>query len=193
MNRSAAWLITSLFLGAACSCPGEEAKLSLLYTGKVSSLSLPGSELGEHWTGPSLSGLVVDDFKDLSSFADRARPLVEEMKKLVTPHGVVASADFTYRKNTNPPEQVTLRVFVFNTEDSCRKWWTKRYRYDGWEKHYTAVAEVPYDASDSKEMSKRAVAFGNIWMTCGTIDKTKDYIKVLDLYINKIKNVTERK
>jgi len=191
MSKLSIIVITCLIVCTASLCRGEEAKLSLIYTGKVSALSLPGSMIGEDWEGPSGSGLVMDDLKDLSGHPARLKSTIEELRKLVAPFGVVGVADFTYRKNSNPPELITLRVFVFDTETSCQKWWAKRYRYDGWEKHYTVVRDVPYDAVDSTQMTKRAVAFGNIWMTCGGLEKTEHHRKALDLYINKIKNVAE--
>jgi hypothetical protein len=39
-------------------------------------------------------------------------------------------------------------------------------------------------------MKKRAVAIGNVWITCGTIAMTDDHLKVLDLYLDKLKAAT---
>ena len=104
---------------------------------------------------------------------------------------MVNVADFTYRRKSSPLQQTTLRVFLFDSEDSCRKWWLKKYRHDGWERYYKVVDGVSYDAVDSTEITKCAVAFGNVWMTCGTLGKATDHIHVLDLYINKIKSLAE--
>jgi hypothetical protein len=184
-------VIVSLVFGTACLCRADDTKLGISYAGKVSALSRPASVLGEDWTGPT--GLVVDDFRDLSKFPGDVKSLVEGLKKLFSPIGVVAVADFTYRKKSNPFHQITLRVFLFDQEASCRKWWANKYRYDGWEKHYTVVGGVPYDAVDSTQITKRALVFGNIWMTCGALKNTEDHLRVLDLYISKIKDVAERK
>lgn len=161
------------------------------YTGKVSALRVVAGSLGNDWTGPT--GLVVDDFQDVAAIPPEDRQIVEELKKQVSPLGVVAVADYTYRKRSDPLHQITLRIFVFDSEKSCRDWWQKKHRFDGWEKLYSVVGGVPYDGLDSKEMTKRIVSMGNVWMTCGSLKKSDDHLKVLDLYVEKVKAATESK
>jgi hypothetical protein len=174
-----------LVLLSAAACADEPAQPAAPFKGKVSTLGITASQLGSEWTGPT--GLVIDDFKDLSNLSGEDKAVAEEVKKQVAAIGVVQTADFTYRKKLNPLHQVTLRVFVFDSEQSCRNWWKQKYQFDGWEKYYSLVVELPYSAADSKETSKRAVALGNVWITCGALDKTDDHLKVLDLYLTKIK------
>lgn len=177
----------SLFLAVILSggvTTGDDAKAVTAFTGKVSKLGIAADQLGSEWTGPR--GLAIDDFNDLSNQPEDVKPVAEELKKQVSSIGVVQTADFTYSKKFNPLHQVTLRIFVFDTEESCRKWWKQKYEFDGWEKHYSAVEKSPYLAADSKETTKRAVALGNVWITCGALQKTEDHLKVLDLYIKKI-------
>ena len=168
----------------------DGAKSAVTFAGKVSRLEIPAEQLGSEWMGPT--GLIIDNFNDLSMYSDEDKAVVEEVKKQVTAIGVIQTADFTYRKKFNPLHQVTLRVFVFESEQSCRNWWKQKYQFDGWEKHYSAVAGLPHDAVDSKETSKRAATFGNVWLTCGALSKTEDHLKVLDLYTNKLKAVTKQ-
>jgi hypothetical protein len=137
--------------------------------------------------------LVVDDLRDLTGHPDAVKTVVEALGQQLAPIGVVRTADFTYRKKSNPLQQITLRVFLFDGEAACRTWWAKKYQYDGWEKHYTVPRGVPYAAVDSTQVTKRAVAIGNVWMTCGALEKTTDHITVLDLYINQIRNVGQQK
>jgi hypothetical protein len=55
------------------------------------------------------------------------------------------------------------------------------------------VGGVAYDCLDSKETTKRIVALGNVWMTCGSLKKSADRLKVLDCYVEKVKAATEGK
>jgi hypothetical protein len=62
-------------------------------------------------------------------------------------------------------DSVTVKVFLFNDAESCRKWWEKKYRHDGWEKYYRVVESKFGAAVDSLEINKRAITFGNVWIT----------------------------
>jgi hypothetical protein len=178
-------LLPSALCVLALSASVHAAPDAPVYHGKVSALSVASQSLGKDWTGPT--GLVIDDFDDLSNVAREARAIAEALKKQVAPLGVVAVADFTYRRQSDPLDQVTLRVFVFDTEESCRDWWRKKYRAEGWEKAYTVVEGVPYDALDSKETTKRIVALGNVWMTCGSLKKSDSHLKLLDLCLEMLR------
>lgn len=161
------------------------------YTGKVSDLRIVAGSLGDDWTGPT--GLVINDFQDVGTFPPEVRQVVEEMKRQASPLGVIATADFTYRRKSDSFDQITLKIFVFDSEKSRRDWWQKKYRFDGWEMLYSVVSDVPYDGLDSKQMTKRVVSFGNVWMTCGGLKKSDDHLKVLDLYVAKIRAATKSK
>ncbi len=84
-------------------------------------------------------------------------------------------------------DQVTVRIFVFDSEQSCLSWWKQKYQFAEAAKYYTDVADVPYRAVDSKESPKRAAALGNIWITSGATGTAVDHLKILDEYIAKIK------
>jgi len=187
MNRLL--LASAMLVTLAAVTAGEELSAAL-YTGKVSALAIPAADLGDGWIGPT--GLVVDDFRDVSKYPADVQDLVGDLKKQVSAIGVVATADFTYRKKLNPLHQVTIRVFVFDSEKSCREWWQKKYQYDGWEKHYSVVAGDKHSAVDSKEMPKRAVAFGNVWLTSGTLGESQEHVKALDLYVKKIESAVKK-
>jgi hypothetical protein len=178
-----------LLLGIAATAFSEEGA-AWSYKGKVSALAVPAADLGEGWLGPT--GLVVDDFDDTSKYPAEVQDLVKALKDQVSSIGVVATADFTYRKKLSPLHQVTVRVFIFDTEDSCRAWWQKKYKYNSWEKHYSVVPGDKHAVVDSKEMSKRAVAFGNVWLTSGTLGESKEHLKALELYVKKIESSAKK-
>lgn len=168
----------------AIAVGAEQEKSPASYHGNLSSLGISGGALQSDWTGPT--GLVVDSFNQLDQFPPAIRPTVEQLKKQLAPLGVVGTADFTYRRKSKPLEQITLRVFQFDSEKSCADWWEKKYRHPGWEKFYKPVEGVLYKAVDSTELPKRAVAFGNMWMTCGSTRKTDDHLELLDLFIRRL-------
>src|SRR3954452_24564053 len=99
----------------------DDTKTTAAFTGKVSKLGIVAEQLGSDWTGPT--GLAIDDFNDLSNQHEDGKPVAEELKKQMSSIGVAQTADFTYSKKFNPLHQVTLRVFVFDSEQSCRDWW----------------------------------------------------------------------
>jgi hypothetical protein len=154
------------------------------FKGKLSTLSIPADKLEGGWTGPT--GLVVNKLNDLSDVPGDQRSQVAALMAQIPKVGVVGVADFTYRRKSDPMQQVTVRVFVFDNAELCRGWWKSKYEYDGWEKHYTKVSGVPYAAVDSTQMAKRAVVMGNVWMTSGTISKTDEHIKILERYIEAV-------
>lgn len=179
------WLAVVLLTGGEPN--REAASHPVKFDGKLSALSIPAEKLEGVWSGPT--GLVVNNLNDLSDVPQEHRPLVEPMKAEFGKIGVVGMADFTYRWRPDVRHQITVRVFVFDNEESCRAWWKTKYEYAGWEKHYVRVAGVPYAAVDSTQMTKRIVAMGNVWMTSGALGKTDDHIKILENYIQAFRNL----
>lgn len=167
----------------------EEKAPGTGYTGKISALSIPADALGPDWTGPT--GLIVDDFQKLDTCPPEVRPMAEVLQKQLSPLGVVGCADFTYRKKSTVFGVATLRLFVFDSDKSCDSWCKKKYGYEGWQQHYTVVDGMFYKAVDSTQVTKRALWYGNLWMTCHTLDKSANHLKVIDLYLNKIKALSE--
>lgn len=180
------WLFLTLplvvLLGSPCTA--QSASEASGYRGKVSSLRVEAETFGKDWQGPT--GLVVDDFQNTEALPPEVRQVAELLKKQVTPLGVIAAADFTYRSKSDPFDQITLRIFVFASEKSCRDWWQKKYQFDGWEKLYSPIKDRPYRAMDSKETDKRIVSFNNVLMTCGSLKKSQVHLKVLDQYLKKV-------
>jgi hypothetical protein len=159
----------------------QDAPLPSAFLGKVSGLKVTAERLGSEWTGPT--GLVIDDFNDLSGLSRDEKSAAESLKPQVTPIRVTQTADFTYRKKDNPLHQITVRVFVFDSAKSCLDWWKQKYEFAGADKFYSAVAGVPYRAVDSKELPKRAASIGNIWITSGAAGTGDEHVKIMDEYI----------
>jgi hypothetical protein len=149
---------------------------------KVSQLAVPAGKIGPDWSGPS--GLVVDD---INSPPLEAKDLADTFQKQMKPAGVRALADFTYHKKRDPMHMVTLRVFVFKTEDQCRQWMKTKYQFAGWEKKYKKLEDKDMVGFDSLEMRKRIVAVGSLWITAGTIAEDDEYLKILGLLLERIK------
>jgi hypothetical protein len=172
---------------AGCDEPAAPAD----FRGLVKDLGPAPSVLGDRWTGPT--GLVIDNLADPEALAAELRAVAQELKKAFEPIGVRKVADFTFRVPDEPWRQVTLRVFVFDTPESCKSWWMKKYRYDGWEKHYKSLNVKGYEAVDSTEAPKRAAAIGNVWMTCHALKEGGDHVKVMDACIEKVRQAAKPK
>jgi len=157
-----------------------------MFKGKLSALKHASKALAKDWTGPT--GLVIDDMNSTDGHPKQFGPMLRMLQQNYRGTGVVGMGSFAYAKKANSLHEVTLRVFVFDSVESCRKWWQKKYQYEGWEKHYKPVTSVPYRALDSTQMSKRAVSFGNVWMTCGHIFDTQDHLTILNLYVKAIED-----
>jgi len=153
-------------------------------TKKPTEVKLPTTILGKGWQ-PS-SGLKIDDLTKLESLGERERKAAEELAKQTVPLGIRAVGDYSLAKIGFPLNMVTVRVFVFTDTDQCRAWWTKKYRYDGWEKHYRPVASDRFQAVDSHQENKRAVAFGNVWLTASQLGKGDEQLKALTAVIDSL-------
>ena len=154
------------------------------YRGTLKNLKPVPSVLGAQWV--SVPGLVIEDIADVESHPAEVRPVVEGLKKQLEPLGVRKAADFSYRVPSELSRFVTLRVFVFDSPESCSRWWEKKYRHEGWEKFYKPVEGVAYEAVDSTDSPKRAVAIGNVLLTCHALKATDNYVAVLDACIQKL-------
>ncbi|MFZ5831667.1 MAG: hypothetical protein ACOY3P_16395 [Planctomycetota bacterium] len=161
-----------------------EPNHNALYRGTLMDLAPAPSVLGEKWV--SATGLVVEDFADLESHPAEIRPAVESLKKQLEPLGIRKVADFSFRVPDDPSHFVTLRVFVFDTPESCSRWWATKYRHEGWEKFYKPVENAAYAAVDSTEAPKRAAALGNVWMTCHALKDTDNHVAVMEACVEKL-------
>ena len=168
---------------------GVELGPEPVYRGKLKDLAPAPHLLGKKWV--DATGLVIEDFTDLKSYPAEVRPLVEGLKEQLEPLGVRKAADFSFRVPDEPWHYVTLRVFVFETSQACVQWWEKKYRHDGWEKFYKPVEGVAYTAVDSTETPKRAVAIGNVWMTCHALKDRDNHVAVIDACVEKLLEATK--
>ncbi len=149
---------------------------------KVSALAVSAEKIGSDWSGPT--GLVIDDINALLAEAKEMTDVIESQMK---PAGVIGLADFTYNKKQGPIQMVTLRVFVFKTEDQCRQWMKTKYQFEGWEKKYKRIEDKNVVGFDSLEMRKRIVAVGPFWITAGSIAENDDHLKILALLLERIR------
>ena len=152
---------------------------------KVSQLAVLAEKIGADWSGPT--GLVVDDIDAPPTLGKDMADVIAGLQKQMKPLGVKGTADFTYRKKSDPVQQVTLRVFAFKTEEQCKQWMKTKYQFPGWEKKYKKIEDKDLTGFDSLEMRKRIVAVGALWITAGTIAENDDHLKILGLLLEQIK------
>jgi len=167
----------------ACIVTAEPPR-DAVYSGSVKELKPLPTVLGDQWVGAY--GLVIEDLNDAQSHPVGERAAVQGLKAQLEPIGVRKAADFSFRVPDDPSQFVTLRVFVFDSPESCAKWWDKKYRHDDWEKFYKPVEGVEYLAVDSTESPKRAVAIGNVWMTCHSLKDPTDHLEIMNACVEKL-------
>ena len=109
------------------------------------------------------------------------------LAKQIKPLGVKGAADFTYNNKNDPMQQVTVRVFQFNTDEQCKVWMKTKYEFPGWQQKYKRITEKDLTGFDSLEARKRIVCFGNLWITAGTICERDLHLTVLRLFIDRIR------
>ena len=188
MNTKTFLLRASALSFVACIVAAEPLR-DAVYRGAVKELKPPASVVGAQWV--SAYGLVIEDFDDAQSHPEEERAAVQGLKAQLEPVGVRKAADFSFRVPDDPSRFVTLRVFVFKSPEWCAHWWEKKYRHEGWEKLYKPVEGVNYLAVDIVGSPKRAVAIGNVWMTCHSLKDANDHLAVIGACVEKLRESTK--
>lgn len=177
--------VAVLLIGLAAAASPRADKPIVSYGGRVSALRIPAEAIGPAWTGPS--GLAVDNLKDFGAQPPDIRPILEDLWKQLSPLGIVAAGDFTYHKPSDARAELAVRVFLFDSEYSCRDWWAKKFHGEGWDRRYRIVENVPYEAVDSIHSNKRSLMFGNVLITSGSLEESGDeHLRAADLYVEKV-------
>jgi hypothetical protein len=177
--------VAVLLIGLAAPASPRADNPTVSYDGPVSALRIPADAIGPAWTGPS--GLAVDSLKDFGAQPPDIRPILEDLWKQLSPLGIVAAGDFTYHNRANARAELAVRVFLFDSEYSCREWWAKKFHAAGWERQYRIVSDVPYEAVDNIQSNKRSLMFGNVLITSGSIqDPDNEHLRAADLYVEKV-------
>jgi hypothetical protein len=180
--------VAVLLIGLAAAASPRAHKLTSSYEGPVSALRIPADALGPDWTGPT--GLAVDSLKEFGRQPPDIRPILEDLWKQLSPLGIVAAGDFTYHHRSNVRAELAVRVFLFDSEYSCREWWAKKFHSEGWERQYRIVSDVPYEAVDNIRSNKRSLMFGNVLITSGSIqDSQNEHLRAAALYVEKVQTV----
>lgn len=179
--------VAVLLIGLSTAAAPAANKPTVAYAGRISALRIPADAIGPDWTGPT--GLAVDNLREFRHQPDDIRPILEDLWKQLSPLGIVAAGDFTYHNRSNTQAEVAVRVFLFDSEHSCREWWAKKFHAAGWDRQYRIVEDVPYEAVDSLRSSKRSLMFGNVLITSGSIEPSGDeHLRAATLYVEKIQS-----
>lgn len=145
---------------------------------KLSEVELKADILKGTWR--IIEGLRADDLTDLSQVPEKERELI---KPLVTPLrelGVRSIGDFTLTRVGFPLNTVTVRIFVFESVEKCQTWWKKKYRYEGWQEHYSEVTHPGMVSVESRQSNKLALASGKIWLTTHQLQDGDEHLLLAD-------------
>lgn len=172
------------FLLAALPAAADEL-WQTVYRPKLSAIELPVSVLGEGWKASP--GLRIDDFEDLSALSGMDRSMATVLAKQMGPLGVTAVGDYSLATITGPNNLVTVRVFVFEDAERCRAWWNLKYQAADWREHYVPVDLPQLVAVDSVGSNKRAVAFGNLWLSAHQLGDGDEHLVALNHLIDALR------
>ena len=153
-------------------------------TTELSALDLPPEILGEGWVRSP--GFRIDDLADLDRLEGLERALGDSLAKKLGPLGVRGVGDYSLARDSSPTNIVSVRVYRFHSAEACRDWWRRKYRYEGWERHYEPVPFEGRVAVDSRQMNKRAVAFGDVWLTAHQLGEGDEHSKALEHVIARL-------
>ena len=133
--------------------------------------------LGPKWE--ESYGIRIDDLSSSAGLSEAELEVAAMLQKQLQPVGIVAVADYSCTRSGVLLDVVTVRVFVFDDRLSARDWWQKKYEYTGWEEHYSIVDDAEFPAVDSTQMVKRAVLFGNVWITSHHLRTGDEHLTLL--------------
>lgn len=125
-------------------------------------------------------GIKIDDLSSLRGLTSNEREIAQTLRKQLQPLGIKAAADYSCAKSELPLDIVTVKVFVFENPTLATDWWRRKYEYEEWEQHYTKPPEGEYPTVDSTQLPKRAILFGNLWITSHHIRPGNEHIVMLD-------------
>ena len=132
-------------------------------------------------------GIKVDSLSDLSGVAKINLKSVEQLRSKIQPLGINAMGEYSCVVSSGGINIVTVKVFVFGSQDKAEAWWGKKYEYKGWEEHYSKVKGIKTLGVDSKQLKKRAILLNNIWITTHHIKHGDEHLTLLDSIVEKLK------
>ena len=141
--------------------------------------------LGLDWSDEY--GIRIDDWSKLSRLSNAEREVAGTLKKQLQPLGIASAADYSCARSEAPLDVVTVRVFVFENQQRASDWWRKKYEYENWEQHYAKVTGAEFSTVDSKQMVKRAILFGNIWITTHHIREGQEHLALLESILEQLR------
>jgi hypothetical protein len=125
-----------------------------------------------------MDGLRIDDLSAVSSLPAALRPIATQLKKELSPLGVVSVADYSLVRKSVPINSVTVRVFIFDTVDNRRQWCQKKYEYEGWQKDYKNAGDTQaMRVLDSLQSNKRVYQFEKVLMTSHQLSNGAEHHK----------------
>jgi len=155
----------------------------------LSELKQDCDTLGKSWE--KSYGIKVDKLTDSTPLTEQEKKQIKPIKNQFQRLGITAFADYTCMYKGTPLNTVTVKVFVFKNTRRALNWWERKYQYNAWEKHYTKTTNTPYLAVDSKQLTKRAMLFNNLWITTHHLKTGKEHIILLGNILNKLRGIND--
>ena len=133
--------------------------------------------LGKDWK--RLRGMIIENEKEVDKLTGTEKELGKLLMGMMKRHGVIACGNFSYSRTTHPINTVNIRIFKFSTQELADKFRKLKYENKKAQPLYKKTKNQSTITYDSLQMKKRIIFQGNIWITCGHIQKDDQHLKIL--------------
>jgi hypothetical protein len=140
--------------------------------------------LGQGWV--YVRGPTLDSWDDTKSIPQAQRPVAKQLRSGLEPMGVVSVGFFMWSHHQPPPDNVDVKVYIFETPRHCEKWIQKNILSEERKKQYSRL-DKPYPAFDDVQGRMRIIAAGRHLITSVHIRDSDDHIRALEEIAGKLK------
>ena len=154
------------------------ARAAADYHGSMAELRIPAKEIGSDLAGPT--GLVKEKGREYSFPPDIAAKMAEKIKPLP-----IAMADANYTKGDGTT--IVIQLMYFESKAKASEQYMRIAVFRKKEGEHVVASDCGDSAFDYKSFKKRIVLIDNMIVTCTQMPEGDDALKILKLYLAKIR------
>lgn len=140
--------------------------------------------LGQGWV--YTRGPTLDSWGDMDSIPEAHRSVAKQLKSRLEPMGVASVGFFLWSHHSPPPDNVDVKVYLFETPRHCEQWIQKNILSEERKNRYSRL-DRPYPAFDDVQGRMRVIAAGRHLITSVHIRDSNDHIRALEEIAGKLK------
>ncbi len=175
---------------AGCLAVGPAIRPAGPYTANVADLAVDPANISRRWV--ARPALIIEDPRNPPKVAQDQAELLTSTLEMMDAGKIASAAIFSYGTAREKAFDVlTLSVYVFPSDSTARQWWTRSYRFHGWQKHYRPVDGYGDESIDSLRTNTRIVRQGNVVLVCGQTIGWDASHRVLGLECEKLRSLCQ--